>query len=96
MEIGWEAYDPSARLDSGMTRSKLRGSIAIPEAVCSGKRGGLDMMIEFARIPGGPRWDRQSSVGDLMGNVLSLSHTVTTSGQSTALGAPTFRPARTR
>jgi len=50
MEIGWEAaYDPSARLDSGMTRSKVRGSIAIPAAVCSGKSGGLDMMIELVR-----------------------------------------------
>ena len=38
------AYDPSARRDSGTTRSRVRGSTAIPEAVCSGKRGGLDMM----------------------------------------------------
>jgi hypothetical protein len=37
------AYDPSARRDSGTTRSKERGSIAIPEAVFCGKSGGLDM-----------------------------------------------------
>lgn len=28
-----------------MTRSKVRGSIAIPEAVLSGKSGGLDMIV---------------------------------------------------
>jgi hypothetical protein len=39
------AYEPSARLDSGITRSKVRGSSAIPEADCCGKSGGLDMMV---------------------------------------------------
>ncbi len=43
------AYVPSARRDSGTTRSKLRGSIAIPEAVCWGKSGGLDMMRALMR-----------------------------------------------
>jgi hypothetical protein len=43
------AYEPSARRDSGMTRSNVRGSIAIPEADCWGKSGGLDMMIVLVR-----------------------------------------------
>lgn len=36
-------YDPSGRRDSGITRSRVRGSSAMPAAVVSGKMGGLDM-----------------------------------------------------
>lgn len=38
-----KTYDPSGRFDSGITRSRVRGSTAIPAAVFSGLRGGLDM-----------------------------------------------------
>jgi hypothetical protein len=38
-----ETYVPSGRFDSGMTRSRVRGSTAIPAVVFSGLRGGLDI-----------------------------------------------------
>ena len=36
-------YDPSGRFDSGMTRSRVLGSTAMPDGVDSGYRGGLDI-----------------------------------------------------
>ena len=38
-----ETYDPSKRFDSGMTRSRVLGSTAMPDGVVSGYSGGLDM-----------------------------------------------------
>jgi hypothetical protein len=38
-----EAYDPSERFDSGMTRSRVLGSTAMPDGVVSGNNAGLDM-----------------------------------------------------
>jgi hypothetical protein len=38
-------YDPSGRRDSGITRSSVRGSTAMPAAVLGGLMGGLDIMI---------------------------------------------------
>jgi hypothetical protein len=38
-----ETYDPSGRFDSGITRSRVRGSTAMPAVVFSGLRGGLDI-----------------------------------------------------
>jgi len=38
-----ETHDPSERFDSGMTRSRVLGSTAMPDGVVSGCRGGLDM-----------------------------------------------------
>lgn len=43
-EIQIVTYVPSGRLDSGMTRSRVWGSRAMPAAVCSGLMGGRDMM----------------------------------------------------
>ena len=40
-------YVPSGRLDSGITRSRVWGSRAIPADVFSGLRGGSDI-VEFA------------------------------------------------
>jgi hypothetical protein len=37
------AYEPSERFDSGMTRSRVLGSTAMPDGVVSGYRAGLDM-----------------------------------------------------
>jgi hypothetical protein len=36
-------YDPSGRFDTGMTRSRVPGSTAMPDGVVSGYRSGLDM-----------------------------------------------------
>jgi hypothetical protein len=71
------AYDPSARRDSGTTRSKLRGSIAIPEAVFSGKSGGLDMtrvMMRYTCEDTGGEWRSKTNggsvvVGDLISGI---------------------------
>lgn len=38
-------YDPSGLLDSGITRSRVRGSSAIPASVLSGLIGGLDIFM---------------------------------------------------
>lgn len=39
----FRTYLPSGRLDSGMTRSRVRGSRAMPAAVLSGLIGGRDI-----------------------------------------------------
>lgn len=39
-----ETYVPSGRLDSGITRSRVCGSKAMPAAVFLGLRGGRDMV----------------------------------------------------
>ena len=36
-------YVPSERFDSGMTRSRVLGSTAMPDGVVSGNRAGFDM-----------------------------------------------------
>jgi hypothetical protein len=59
------AYDPSARRDSGTTRSKLRGSIAIPDADFSGKSGGLDMarvMMRYTCEDTGGEWRSKANM----------------------------------
>lgn len=59
------AYDPSARRDSGTTRSKVRGSIAIPEADFSGKSGGLDMarvMMRYTCEDTGEEWRSKTNM----------------------------------
>src|SRR5262245_60111328 len=43
MRIEDETYEPSGRVDSGITRSSVRGSIAIPATVLSGSMGGKVM-----------------------------------------------------
>jgi hypothetical protein len=68
------AYDPSARRDSGTTRSKLRGSIAIPEAVFWGKSGGLDMMRVMMRYTcedTGGEWRSKTNGGSVVGDLIS-------------------------
>ena len=40
-------YDPSVRFDSGMTRSRVLGSTAMPDGVVSGYRAGLDIVQSF-------------------------------------------------
>lgn len=60
------AYVPSARRDSGTTRSKVRGSIAIPEAVFCGKSGGLDMtrvMMRYTCEDTGGEWRSKTKFG---------------------------------
>jgi hypothetical protein len=42
-------YDPSGRRDSGITRSSVRGSTAMPAAVLGGLIGGLDIMTREGR-----------------------------------------------
>jgi len=37
-------YDPSGLLDSGMTRSNVLGSTAMPDSVLSGFIGGRDIL----------------------------------------------------
>lgn len=39
-----DTYVPSGRLDSGITRSRVWGSTAIPAIVLSGLRGGRDIV----------------------------------------------------
>jgi hypothetical protein len=39
-----DTYVPSGRLDSGITRSRVWGSRAIPAVVFSGSRGGRDIV----------------------------------------------------
>jgi len=41
--MGDETYEPSERFDSGMTRSSVLGSTAMPDGVVSGNRSGLDI-----------------------------------------------------
>ena len=38
-----QTYEPSERFDSGMTRSRVLGSRAMPDGVVSGNRAGLDI-----------------------------------------------------
>lgn len=40
-------YDPSGLRDSGMIRSSVRGSMAMPDAVVSGTMAGFDMTINI-------------------------------------------------
>lgn len=45
---GEDTYVPSGRLDSGITRSRVWGSRAMPAVVFLGSRGGRDMaVVEF-------------------------------------------------
>ena len=39
-----ESYDPSGRCDSGITRSSVRGSTAMPDTVFLGSRSGRDII----------------------------------------------------
>ena len=68
------AYDPSARRDSGTTRSKVRGSIAIPEAVFWGKSGGLDMtrvMMRYTCEDTGGEWRSKTNMEAFVGDLIS-------------------------
>jgi len=40
-----DTYVPSGRLDSGITRSRVWGSRAMPAVVFSGLRGGRDISV---------------------------------------------------
>lgn len=53
-----QTYEPSGLRDSGMTRSRVRGSTEMPATVVSGTIAGLDMMrVRTKTKPGGgSRW----------------------------------------
>ena len=93
------AYDPSVRRDSGTTRSKLRGSIAIPEAVFWGKSGGLDMARVTMRYTcedtGGEwrsktdEWRQCGRVGDLISGIaVSVTWFATSPCDKLSFGCP--------
>lgn len=44
-EIHRETYVPSGRRDSGITRSSVLGSTAMPAVVVLGTRSGLDIVV---------------------------------------------------
>lgn len=43
-KVHLQSHEPSDRRDSGMTRSRVRGSTAIPATDLSGTMDGLDMV----------------------------------------------------
>ncbi len=45
-----DTHEPSGRRDSGITRSRVRGSSAIPAAEVSGMIGGFDMLSAKSRV----------------------------------------------
>lgn len=58
-------YVPSGRRDSGMTRSRVCGSTAMPAVVFSGLRGGRDILVEESSLI------RTKAVSNLHSNSIS-------------------------